>query len=396
MTYAALTNWKYDKSLYHPIQSGPQHTGNDLNLTDTYAVVGSGYVDPQGNVVQWYGVDNQGTDFGRYVPGPPNAAVSGVFNPAPVVYDVQIYNPGTGNKFYIDLVESPPLRIQQRGTYVFDQSHPTNTGNRLAFSTTPDGTFGGGVIYTEGVTQTGTPGTTGANTTIVVSTTSPTTLYYFSEDDDDYGDEIDVQPGAISNMWTYSTDWRYVPTAVPGYWYNYNEMVPDASGVLTVRDGYRRQGLFHTANSTVQNAYGPEPGLKSIGAYTYFNGFVPVNQDYSPFATPAQNSTAEGRTGGAETYPRGQYPMLINPTNNFSGSRQPWVYCPPVYCQTFVESRRSTFPGTTATIARDMYRGRSSYYVPNYASVYGVLGEGVRGMIHTFSASVNSSNQKGI
>ena len=32
MTFAALTNWQYDKSLYHRIQSGPQHTGSNLNL----------------------------------------------------------------------------------------------------------------------------------------------------------------------------------------------------------------------------------------------------------------------------------------------------------------------------------------------------------------------------
>lgn len=396
MTYAALTNWKYDKSLYHPIQSGPQHTGSDLDLTDTYSVVGSGYVDPQGNVVQWYGVDNQGADFGRYVPGPPNAIVSGIFDPAPVVRTVQVFNPGGGNHFFIDSVEQPDLRIQRRGTYVFDQSDATNANNRLAFSETSDGTFGGGVVYTNGVTQTGTPGTTGANTTIVVGEDAPDVLFYFSEDNSNYGAEIEVNPGPISNLWSYSTDWRQVPTAVPGYWYDYNEMVPEASGVLTVRDGYRRQGLFKTANSTVQTAFGPQPGLKSIGPYTYYNGFVPSNQFYSPFKTPANNTQEQGSSGGAGTYPRGGYPILFNPTNDASGSRAPWTYAGPVYCQTFAEARRSDFPGAMATVTRDMYRGRSSYYVPNYGSVYGVLGEGVRGMIHTFSTSVNSSNQKGI
>ena len=34
-----------------------------------------------------------------------------------------------------------------------------------------------------------------------------------------------------------------------------------------------------------------------------------------------------------------------------------------------------------STVIRSMYRGRSSRYVPNYGAVYGVLGEGVRGMI---------------
>ena len=44
MTYAALTNWRYDKNIYHQIQSGPQRTSNDLDLTDTYVLTSSGYV----------------------------------------------------------------------------------------------------------------------------------------------------------------------------------------------------------------------------------------------------------------------------------------------------------------------------------------------------------------
>jgi hypothetical protein len=67
-----------------------------------------------------------------------------------------------------------------------------------------------------------------------------------------------------------------------------------------------------------------------------------------------------------------------------------------VYCQTFSEAVRSDLPGQMSTVIRNMYRGRSTRYVPNYGSVYGVLGEGVRNLVRTFSPGVNSSNQKSI
>lgn len=396
MTYAALTNWKYDKKLYHNIQSGPQRTADDLNLTDTYELVSSGYQWSEGEQQSYYAVNYEGADFGIITAGPPNAEIPNLIDPLPVVYEVQVFNPGLGNKFYLDLVQNPQLRFQKRGTYVFDQSDPTNTGNTLAFSTTPDGTFGGGVIYTDGVTQTGTPGSPGASTTIVVSTEAPDTLYYFSENNNNYGNEIDVQPGPVTAKWGYTTDWRQVPAMISGWWSNYDDYFQRASGVLTVYNGYRRQGLISTANSTVQTAFGPEPGLRDRGAYTYFGAAVPDNQFYSPFETPAGNTAAQGITGGPNTYERVKFPMLTNPTNDSSGSRAAWEYHKPVYCQTFVESVRSTAPGATGGVVRNMYRGKSSRYVPNYAGGYGVLGEGVRNLVRTFSASVNSSNQKGV
>lgn len=402
MTYASLTNWKYDKSLYHPIQSGPQHTGNNLDLTDTYSVVGSGYVDSKGNVVQWYGVNNQGIDFGRIVPGPPQSFASDLgfettSYPETKTFEVTVVS-DDGNKFALDGVSQKSLTLIQGSTYIFDLSDTSVSSHPFRLSETEYGTWASGVEFTNGVTTSGVQGTPGAYLQIVVASGQQGAVYpYCTVHSGMGGSAVYSFNGPPYNSPLYeSTDWRYVPTAVPGYWNNYDESYPEASGVLTTRDGYRRQGLFNTANSTVQTAYGPEPGLKSIGAYTYYNGVVPSNQAYSPFETPAGNTSAEGSTGGAGTYPRSQNPILTNPTNNSSGSRAPWVYNGPVYCQTFVQSVRSGLPGSMESVSRDMYRGRSSYYVPNYASVYGVLGEGVRGMIHTFSASVNSSNQKGI
>jgi len=85
---------------------------------------------------------------------------------------------GTGNKFYIDGSVSPTLTLNEGETYWFDQSDSTNGTHPLRFSTTANGTHGGGTEYTTGVTTTGTPGNAGAYTKITVASGAPTLYYY--------------------------------------------------------------------------------------------------------------------------------------------------------------------------------------------------------------------------
>ena len=87
---------------------------------------------------------------------------------------------GTGNKFYINGEVSPVLYLQEGNTYIFDQSDSTNGTHYLAFSTNPNNDPA--APYTTGVTTTGVPGTSGANTTIVVApvrTTGAPLLFYY-------------------------------------------------------------------------------------------------------------------------------------------------------------------------------------------------------------------------
>jgi len=73
------------------------------------------------------------------------------------------------------------LDLAEGGTYIFDQSDSSNAGHPLRFSTTANGTHGGGSEYTTGVTTNGTPGSSGAYTQIVVAASAPTLYYYCTQ-----------------------------------------------------------------------------------------------------------------------------------------------------------------------------------------------------------------------
>ena len=97
------------------------------------------------------------------------------------VFAVTVQSTGSGNKYFIDGSQQPTLTLNEGSTYRFDQSDSSNgTGGThpLRFSTTSDGTHGGGTQYTTGVTTSGTPGDAGAYVEIEVASGAPTLYYY--------------------------------------------------------------------------------------------------------------------------------------------------------------------------------------------------------------------------
>ena len=206
-----------------------------------------------------------------------------------------------------------------------------------------------------------------------------------------------VTPGPMTSGVYSTTAWRAVPPAVSGYWTDFQDSDYQASGVLSVYNGYRALSVTTIANAKVQTSLGPEFGVRDAGKYTYFGGAAPDNQNYTPYNTPEGNTAAQGKTGGGVTHGRYEGGLLTNSLGSQGTSnRSEWVYNPPVYCKTYTETVRSTVPGLMSTALRSIYRGGAARYVSNYGSIYLQGSESVRNLVRTFSSSVNSSNQKSI
>lgn len=384
MAYIPLSNYKYDEG-FHQLQSGPSFTADDLNLTEKYLVVSSGYVDALGNTVNFYGVNNLGVNFGRDIIGPPPQDIvepkrASVINVNSAAYSFSGDITGANPSFTVTQGQTLILSVAATG-------HPLWIKTKAVTGT-------GDAVYSNIINNGIQKGT------ITWAPREPGTYFYICQIHSLMQGTITVLENPLFNT-SVAGAWRNVPPAMEGFWTDYQNVDFAPSGLLSSYDGYRGLSVVTIANAKVSTAAFPQPGLRTTGKYTYFGGFAPSNQGYDPYNTPGDSSPALGLTGGGVTHGRSEGGILTNPFSTSIGSgtstRADWVYNPPVYCQTFTESIRATSPaGNMSTVTRYIYRGHASTYVSNYAAIYGFAPEGVRGLIRHYSPTVNSSNQKNV
>ena len=106
----------------------------------------------------------------------------------------------SGNKYFIDGVQTPVLKLARGKTYTFNLADSSNSGHPLAFRDSSDNS------YTTGVTTSGTAGSSGATVVIVVAANAPSSLkYYCTSHGNAMGNTINViddNVGAVAGALT--------------------------------------------------------------------------------------------------------------------------------------------------------------------------------------------------
>ena len=225
--------------------------------------------------------------------------------PAPTqTYEVKVVS-DSGNKYRFDDfgTSAVTLTLQQGGTYTFDQSDSTNDGHPLRFSTTSDGTHGGGSEYTVGVTTTGTPGTSGAKTVITVAWGAPT-LYYYCTQHSGMGGQVNTietrgstnLKGSIPSIVSANTSAGFSIVSYTGTGSNgtIGHGLSNAPEYIIVKnrdDGSKNWNIYPTA---LGNNY---LELNSTGATfsgsTYFNNTAPTANVFSVGSAGSTNASSD-------------------------------------------------------------------------------------------------------
>ena len=248
-----------------------------------------------------------------------------------ITYTVKVVS-DSGNKYRFDDfgTSAVTLELQDGGTYTFDQSDSSNSGHPLRFSTTSNGTHGGGSEYTTGVTTTGTPGSSGAKTVITVAASAPT-LYYYCTQHSGMGGQANTNStfgssnfsGSIQSTVSANTTAGFsigkytgtgsnatighglgsTPSVIfvkkrnsSGDWNSFHNSLGN-TGAMQLD----HTGTFYT-NSTIWNNTSPTSSVFSVGTWTYTNNgsdtyvfyALAEKKGYSKFGSYTGNNNADG------------------------------------------------------------------------------------------------------
>ena len=143
-----------------------------------------------------------------------------------------------------DHIFNQALQLDLNRTYIFDQSHTSNTGNAFRFSADDtEGPNGAGTEYTTGVTKVGTAGQAGCTVTIGITSSTSNLLNVYSEDGQD---------PSLTGGRGFTVNVQLLPTYTRIYIYNISGEALAAADTFTV--GTTTQTI--NASGVTAGAYG--------------------------------------------------------------------------------------------------------------------------------------------
>lgn len=177
----------------------------------------------------------------------------GGINPSSGSENKYVFSETSGGTYNLYLVSDTPLPLFNDRTYRFDVSDASMLNSAFALSTTQNGEWGpdgdatltddNGVEYTDGRTDSGTPGNASAYIQFAFTSGTPTALYWYSSD---LGDTANADFGALGSY--ISTDSQ--PTFSEFYIY-------DVTGTwVNSSDSFTFSGITYTVTAQSAGPFG--------------------------------------------------------------------------------------------------------------------------------------------
>ena len=191
-------------------------------------------------------VDAKGKLSSSVAPSSNNDLVTKTYTDS--VITVTVANSGSGNKYVIDGTSEQPISFQKSVRIILDLSDSSNSGHPLRFSTTDDGTHGGGSEYSTNVTVSGTPGQSGAFVMLESNQATPDLLYTYCTNHSGMGSS--VQSGAVGELISESSSKVGIGSTSPSHKLDVNGDIRVRGN--NIRDNSGNSGITFDGSANTQ------------------------------------------------------------------------------------------------------------------------------------------------
>jgi len=162
---------------------------------------------------------------------------------------VTVANEGSGNKYYFDGTSQQTVSLSKGVTYRFDTSDSSMSGHPLRFSTTSDGTHGGGSQFTTGITTSGDAGSAGSYVEVQLEQDAPDHLYSYCQHHSGMGGLVKTAPIGDANFASFANTFTFPTSDSSADTF----LKTDGSGTLSFGSAGGGGSLTATAAGTLAN-----------------------------------------------------------------------------------------------------------------------------------------------